>query len=299
MKKLGLALAPVIVGLALALFWQRGLWLNPILYMRADASSLALLAGVLGSILCILCVVAWTWAQRANRSALRRSREEQAEAHQRFIRRLDHELKNPLTAIRAGLANVPEQTASSALVTVKTQVDRLARLTADLRKLADLETQPVEREPVELGQLLNEVVELAQERRYPPARPIHLHLPRAPWPLPPIAGDRDLLFLALHNLVDNACKFCSPDATIEIRAFEDGRSIMVEVADTGPGVCEDELPHLTEELYRGSAARSVEGSGLGLALVRAIVNRHDGTMTIRSRLGQGTLVALRFPLAHP
>jgi signal transduction histidine kinase len=76
--------------------------------------------------------------------------------------------------------------------------------------------------------------------------------------------------------------------------------VTVEVADTGPGVNEDELPHLSEELYRGSAARSTEGSWLGLALVQAIVRRHGGTVTIRSRLGQGTLVALRFPaMRHP
>jgi signal transduction histidine kinase len=71
--------------------------------------------------------------------------------------------------------------------------------------------------------------------------------------------------------------------------------VTVEVADTGPGVDEDDLPHLGEELYRGSSTRSAEGSGLGLALVQAIVRRHGGTVTIRSRLGQGTLVALRFP----
>jgi len=298
MKKFALALVPVMAGLALAFLWQGQLWPNPILYMRADTGTLAWLAGLAISIVWGLSAVIWTAAHRTDEVALRRSREEQVEAHSRFIRRLDHELKNPLTAIRAGLANLAEPTNGSALTSVKTQVDRLAHLTADLRKLADLETQPVEREPVEIGQLLNEIVELAQEKRCPPARPINLHLPRVPWPLPPVAGDRDLLFLALHNLVDNAVKFCAPEDTIEIRAFEDGRSIVIEVADTGPGVREDELPHLTEELYRGSAARSVEGSGLGLALVQAIVNRHEGTMTIRSRLGQGTLVALRFPAVH-
>jgi signal transduction histidine kinase len=169
-----------------------------------------------------------------------------------------------------------------------------------LRKLADLETQPVEQEPIDVGELLGEVMGLAQEKRKSATCPINLHLPHVPWPLPPVAGDHDLLFLALHNLLDNACKFCGLDDTIEIRAFEDGPSVTVEVADTGPGVSQDELPHLGEELYRGSAARSTEGSGLGLALVQAIVRRHGGTVTIRSRLGQGTLVALRLPaMRHP
>jgi two-component system OmpR family sensor kinase len=295
MKKYGLPLLPLIVGMALAALWQARLWANPVLYLRADAGTLLLLLGLAGSAAWGAGLLSRSIAWRRWDLSLQHFQQKQAEAHLRFIRRLDHELKNPLTAIRAGLANLNEQADGPAFTSVRAQVDRLARLTADLRKLADLETQPVEREPVDVSELLEEVMELSQEKRQSEACPISLHLPHVPWPLPPVAGDRDLLFLALHNLVDNACKFCDPEDTIEIRAFEDGPSVTVEVADTGPGVNEDELPHLGEELYRGSAARSTEGSGLGLALVQAIVRRHGGMMTIRSRLGQGTLVALRFP----
>lgn len=151
---------------------------------------------------------------------------------------------------------------------------------------------------MKLSELLTQLLELVQERPEAAVRHLRLSLPQAPWPLPPVAGDRDLLFLALHNLLDNALKFSRPEDTIEIRAFEDGTSVVVEVADTGPGIDEEELSHLGEELYRGSTARSVEGSDLGLALVQAIVARHQGTMAIRSRLGQGTVVTLRFPVAR-
>ena len=296
MRKYGLPFLPLIIGLAVAVLWQARLGTHPILYMRVDVGTLSLLLGLVGSVAWGMGLILWAVARRSSGLTLERFRQEQAEAHHRFIRRLDHELKNPLTAIRAGLVNLVERgDDGSALTSVQAQVDRLTRLTADLRKLADLETQPIEQEPVDLGQLLDEVLECARERRKSAAGPISLNLPRVPWPLPPVEGDRDLLFLALHNLVDNACKFCVPDDMIEIRAFEDGPSVVIAVADNGPGVHEDDLPHLGEELYRGNAARSVEGSGLGLALVQAIVKRHGGTMTIRSRLGQGTLVALRFP----
>jgi len=80
-----------------------------------------------------------------------------------------------------------------------------------------------------------------------------------------------------------------------VRAFEDGPSIAVEVADTGPGISDEDLPHLGEELYRGSSPPGVEGSGLGLALVRAIAHQHGGSMAVRSRVGKGTVVTLRFP----
>ena len=72
----------------------------------------------------------------------------------------------------------------------------------------------------------------------------------------------------------------------------------VEVADNGPGIHPEDLPHVGEELFRGRTTQTSEGSGLGLALVQTIVERHAGTMKIRSRLGQGTVVALRFPVAR-
>ena len=274
MRRYLLPLLPAGLALAVALLRQSGLWPNPILYLRADVGTLLLLLGLAVG-------AAWTGAlalssagARRCRAALAQLQQEQAEAHRRFIRRLDHELKNPLTAIRAGLANLGDQDDSSIIPSVRAQVGRLAHLSTDLRKLADLETQPLEQEPVEVGALLTELVESAQERPEAAGRRLQLTLPRAPWPLPSVVGDRDLLFLAIYNLLDNACKFTRRGDTVEIRAFEDGTTVAVEVADTGPGVPEEDLPHLGEELYRGGAPRTVEGSGLGLALVHAIVARH-------------------------
>jgi two-component system OmpR family sensor kinase len=112
-----------------------------------------------------------------------------------------------------------------------------------------------------------------------------------------------LLLLALHNLIDNALKFTRPGDTIEVRASEDGSAVVIEVADTGPGIPEAELPHVWEELYRGERARGVPGSGLGLALVRAIIDQHRGRIVMRSLVNQGTVITLWLPVAsfrpHP
>ncbi len=294
MTKYVLVLVPLAAGLALGLVWQSELAPNPVLVLRVDTGTLAFLLGILVTILGTAGLVISAAGRRQHLRAEARNKSEQADAWLRFIRRLDHELKNPLTAIRAGLASLGSDGNAPTLATVRTQVDRLARLTADLRKLADLETQPVEQEPVDLEALLTEVVAVARERPEANDCRLRLGLPQAPWPLPPVSGDRDLLFLAMHNLVDNAIKFSRPEDTIEIRAFEDGPSVAVQVADTGPGVSEQDLPHLGEELYRGSGAHGIEGSGMGLALVHAIVKRHNGTITIRSRIAQGTVVTLRF-----
>jgi signal transduction histidine kinase len=179
---------------------------------------------------------------------------------------------------------------------VDAQVQRVSRLTADLRKLAELETRPIERAPVDVGELLRQVEELSHDRAEAEDRRFNLLMPKAPWPLPQVSGDRDLLLLVLHNLVDNAFKFTFPTDTIEVRAFEDGASVVIEVADTGPGIPDAELPHIWEELYRGERGRATPGSGLGLALVRAIVERHGGVISARSRVGKGTVFTLRLPV---
>jgi two-component system OmpR family sensor kinase len=103
------------------------------------------------------------------------------------------------------------------------------------------------------------------------------------------------LLLAVHNLLDNAIKFTSPGDTIEVRAFDDDDDIVIEVADTGPGISTNEVQRVWEELYRGEGARGVPGSGLGLPLVQAIIEKHGGKVALRSRQDQGTVFSLRLP----
>jgi two-component system OmpR family sensor kinase len=272
---------------------------NPIVYVRADVGTAALIAGVGLSIVAVLVLFVGERTRRRYEQRTSGLRTQAAEERRRFLQRLDHELKNPLTAIRAGLANLADGPAppdqQEALTSVEAQVMRLSRLTSDLRKLAELEGRPLERVPVDIAELLQEAVTLAQEQPEAVARRLTLILPQAPWPVPEVRGDWDLLFLACYNLLDNALKFTRPGDTVEVRAFEDGAFVAIEVADTGPGIPEDEVSRVWEELYRGQGARAVPGSGLGLALVRAIVERHGGRVSLRSRAGQGTVVTMRLP----
>jgi signal transduction histidine kinase len=290
---------PVLAGLILAAVINQWSLPNPLFRVLISFSTLLVLAGLLGSLILVLVLLTW----QAGLRDLRRTREEMhahtADDRRRFLRRLDHELKNPLMAIRAGLANFANaptaETRQSALSTVEAQTVRLSRLTGDLRKIAELETRPLERSGVDVEQLLNDVVEVNREKPGYAGRQIQLIVPHAPWPLPAISGDWDLLFLAFHNLLDNAMKFCEAGDAIEVRGREDGAFVVVEVADTGPGIDPADLPHIWEELYRGERGRAVPGSGLGLAMVRAIVERHDGAIQLNSRLNRGTVVTVRLP----
>lgn len=289
---------PLIFGLLLALLFSQTRLPNPVLYLRISLSTAVLLTGLLTTLL--LTGALWWHFGQAARLARQRAdlRAAAAEDRRRFLQRLDHELKNPLMAMRAGLANVSnghDEATRQALDSIEAQAVRLSQLTADLRKIAELETRPLDFAPVEMGALLAEVFELAQDHPGSAGRKLTLTVPQAPWPLPPVPGDRDLLFLAIYNLLENALKYTAVPDAIELRAREDGRFVTVEVADTGPGIARDDQPYIWEELYRGEAARGVPGSGLGLALVKAIVERHGGQVALSSRPGQGTLVFLRLP----
>lgn len=187
---------------------------------------------------------------------------------------------------------------------VQHQAERLSRLVADLRKLAELEERPIESDPVNLAEVLEEVSEAACAHPAHEGRTVRLVVSNVPWPLPAVTGDRDLLGLVFYNLVDNALKFTNPGDTVEIRASEDrhaveeGRWVVIEVADTGPGIAPEELPRLFDELYRGTNARGIEGSGLGLSLVRRVIDRHTGTIAIRSRQDglRGMVFTVRLPV---
>lgn len=298
--RLGVSLIPLSLGVAAALLWQAGLFPNPVLTLRlrADVGTLLL---VLGTMLTLLglpaAVVAVTAARRRDRD-LEAAHSACTDDRRCFLQRLDHELKNPLTALRAGLANLASlpggRERDAVHASIEAQVLRVNRLVSDLRKLVELEQRPAERVPVDIGELLAEATQLAHDV---PGREATLNLPQAPWPLPPVLGDRDLLALACDNLLENACKFTRPGDAIEVRAFEDGQSVVIEVADTGPGIPTEDLPHVFDELYRGENARTIEGSGLGLALVRAVARHHNGVVSIRSRTGHGTAVTMRLPLA--
>jgi signal transduction histidine kinase len=298
MKTRVIAFAPVVLGIALASLWQSGLLINPILFLRVDVGTLILLSGIAASIGIGGAQIARHLARQRSTRTTALIEHAHADSRRRFIRRLDHEIKNPLTAMRAALANLNGRANDPTVLTIRDQVDRLARLSADLRKLADIETEPFDQDRVNIGDLLNELFALEQPRAQIAGCNLVLTLFQTPWPLPPVIGDRDLLYIALHNLIDNAIKFCQRDDQIELRAFEDGAFIAIEVADSGPGIREEELPHIEEELYRGSAARGTEGSGLGLAIVRAIITRHHGALAIRSRVDQGTAVTVRLPIAR-
>ncbi len=224
------------------------------------------------------------------------------EGHRRFIRRLDHELKNPLTSLQASLENLQaatdDATRQKAEGNIVGSLERLIRLLRDLRKLSDLEKSTLEREPVDIPELLEEILEVVHATPGREGREVKLLVTQVPTPPPPVLGDRDLLGLGLYNLLDNALKFTFQNEAVEARVRDNGRAVVIEVADSGPGIPSEEQGRVFEELYRGENARGVEGSGLGLSFVKRIVELHGGELSLRSQQDSehGTILTVRLPV---
>ncbi|WP_420734480.1 sensor histidine kinase [Brevibacterium luteolum] len=227
----------------------------------------------------------------------------------RMLIRLDHELKNPLTALRTSAATVRELVtepvaSSSEIEPVARQIDtssrRVARLLADLRKLADIESREIHYQRVNMDQLIHQAVEDARTAPGAEDRMIIATVARAPWRLPDVAGEEDLLMSAIMNLLGNAIKYSTDTDVIELRANEQvinqHRWIVIEVADTGMGIPAAEQATVWDELSRGQQVRAVAGSGMGLSLVRSIISRHGGSVSLLSQEGQGTSVRLVLPV---
>ena len=294
-----LSLLPAGMGILISALAINEIISNPVLFLRGSLAALASLGGVTISIITITIVLLRDYNQKKHKKAIQGMQKQSSEDRRRFLQRLDHELKNPLTAIQAGLTNMTyeplEDYLAEEVSAVQAQVLRISRLVADLRKLAVLEITPLETTTVNMAGLLTDVISVLEDQANTEDRRLSLILPNAPWPLPDVAGDPDLLLLAIHNLLDNAIKFTAPGDTIEVRPFDDGSDFVIEVADTGPGIPEEEINRIWEELYRSEQARGVPGSGLGLPLVRAIIEKHGGSVELRSRPNQGTVFSVRLP----
>jgi two-component system, OmpR family, sensor kinase len=275
----------------------------PVLVFKVDVGTLMFVAGILVTILAAAVYAGMLMRDRQAQEQVEAAFREAERSRNRFLRRLDHEIKNPLTGLQAALANLRESVSlperERAARNADRAVERLARLLADLRKLSDLAERPLERLPVDIPKLLEEMIDAAHSQPAYGERPITLMITRVPWHLPPVTGDRDLLGLAIYNLIENALKFTSEEDSVEVRALEDGRTIIIEVADTGPGIAPDDLRNVFEELYRGTNARGVDGSGLGLALAQRIVDLHSGRIDVRSHQAEprGTVFTLRLPIS--
>jgi two-component system OmpR family sensor kinase len=227
-----------------------------------------------------------------------RAREASERKLRRFVADASHELRTPLAAVRAyaelfgrGASEHPDDLARS-MSGIGRESERMSLLVDDLLLLARLdEGRPLEREPVELGELVTEAVETA--RAVEPERPIELAAERAT-----VTGDRDRLRQVVDNLLANVRAHTPAGTPVRVSVAAHDGTAEITVADSGPGLAPDELAHVFERFYRADAsrARTSGGVGLGLSIVAAVAEAHGGTVSARSGPGAGATFTISLPL---
>jgi len=217
------------------------------------------------------------------------------EREREFTRAAAHDLRTPLTALQAriqGALTRPRDATHyrDTLSELARDVSRLSRLTEHLLLLARDETA-FHPSPTDLERIAGDAVDRARSRS--PLVSIEFEARHAP----EVDGDALLLAHAVDNLLENAVRH-GGGAPVRVLVDRRADGVTLQVADTGPGVPSETLPHLGASFYRGDAARTGEGSGLGLAIVKHVVELHGGHWTVESAPGQGFRVTLTLP-PHP
>ena len=227
-----------------------------------------------------------------------------AELQMEFVAGVSHELRTPLTVIRTAAHNLGER-----LVSNENQIQRYgALIRTEAEKLTGIVEQVLLFSNVRAGRAIRarEVVamdSLIENTMAASARVVEgcaVELSIEPG-LPPVVGDPAALQHALQNLLGNAAKYGGEGGWIGVSASASGDaakpSIQIRVADRGPGIPREELSHVFDSFYRGRRAIEdhIHGTGLGLSLVKRIVEAHGGTVSVRSEPGKGTEFVMRIP----
>jgi signal transduction histidine kinase len=221
---------------------------------------------------------------------------------------VSHDLRTPLTRLRGGaemaLAGPPDlERYREALADCVEEADRVLVMLNTLMDISEAESgaMQLQREPVRLAEVVSRAVELYRDVAEAKGVALQVRLEpdaasRAIGDDVVVLADRTRLEQVAANLIDNAVKYTPPGGRVEVTAGREAGQAVLSVSDTGPGIPADELPRIWDRLFRGDASRTERGLGLGLSLVRAIVEAHGGTVEVESLPGRGATFTVRLAL---
>lgn len=222
-----------------------------------------------------------------------------------FVANASHELLTPLAAIKGFIETLDDPAAGDDIATrsrflgiMATETDRMQALVRDLMSLSRIEAEKYDppQTPVVFSDIVMETVDQLRNSQKDRGADIMIDVTAD---LPPVMGDAGQLRQLASNILNNALKYgrAGTPVTVVLGRSRSGAMINFSVTDVGDGIAPEHLPRLTERFYRVDSGRSrlVGGTGLGLSLVKHIVDRHRGHLEIRSTVGTGTTVGVLLP----
>lgn len=218
---------------------------------------------------------------------------------QDFVSNVSHEIQSPLTSIRGFVSLLKDETLSKQdrlhyIEIIESESQRLSKLSENLLRLSTLESEFAEFNPIEysLGRQLKESLLLMEPQWSAKEIEISLNVEKVQ-----IFADEDLMNQVWINLLNNSIKFTPDKGKIALSVSEDDIKVLVEISDNGIGMKEETIPHVFERFYMADKARSrsVGGSGLGLSIVKRIIQIHHGSIDVESKFGEGTTFKIIIP----
>lgn len=216
-----------------------------------------------------------------------------------FINYVSHEFKTPLAAISGNLEVFARRERSpqeyrQVSAEVLENVYEIENILNNLLLMAGLRKVENPGQTVRIDEVIWKVHDkLKKYRKKASSSDLNVSLEVTNFTILERKGNETLLYLALHNIVENALKY-SENNPVYIRLYEKGRTLAVDVQDSGCGIDREDLDRITETFYRGKNVGIIKGSGIGLSLSSTIIRHHNIEMTISSEIGKGTLVTLNF-----
>jgi signal transduction histidine kinase len=225
--------------------------------------------------------------------------EKQQNLRKQMVADIAHDLRTPLSVMQGTVEAMQDgvlKANQKELKGLHTEIRRLTRLVEDLRtlSLADEGQLRLDMTSVDVASIVEQVIQ-SQTAKVNGLN-VTMQSEIAPH-LAPVNADEDRLVEVLANLLDNALRYTPPGGTVTVSAAQEASQIVTRVRDTGPGIPEEDLPFVFERFWRGDKSRNREsgGSGMGLAIVRQLVELQGGTITVESPKGEGTVFTIRLP----